>query len=118
MLLGVFAFDWAFLRLPEWGIRTYPQSTTLPVVLNVPYGPLAVAFGVLVLLMVAAADRLDPGKRYEPASIARAPGSFRHVPVTPLWDAAFASGLKSRAAAVFAGGFLIMSGPLLGGGCP
>ena len=198
MLLGVFAFDWAFLRLPEWGIRTYPQSMTLPVVLNVPYGPLAVAFGVLVLLMVAAADRLDPGKRYEPASIARAPltrrewgfvssgilaglvilgataqgqylgisggfaaltsyvtdlfgyrlnsvpafdeatawraamvaglfpgalasalasGSFRHVPVTPLWDAAFASGLKSRAAAVFAGGFLIMSGALLGGGC-
>jgi len=197
MLLGVFAFDAVFTRLPEWGLRSYPQSMTLPLVLDVSYGSLAVALGVLVLLMVAAADRLDPGKRFDvarprasliqrewgfvstgvlagmviliataqgqylgisggfaalvshatdlldyrldsvavlddttawraamvvgifagAAASALASGSFRNVPVTPLWEAAFASGIKSRAAAVFTGGFLIIFGALLGGGC-
>lgn len=197
MLLGVFAFDAVFTRLPEWGIRSYPQSMTLPLVLDVSYGALAVALGVLVLLMVAAADSLDPGKRFESnnprgslirrewgfvstgalagivilaataqgqylgisggfaalvshvtdlfgyrldsvailddatawraamvvgiftgaAASALVSGSFRNVPVTPLWEAAFPSGMKSRAAAVFAGGFLIIFGALLGGGC-
>ncbi len=197
MLLGVFAFDAVFPQLPEWGIRSYPQSVTLPLVLDVSYGSLAVALGVLVLLMVAVADRLDPGKRYETAetrgtwlkrewgfvstgvlaglvilaataqgqylgisggfaslaayaakpfglALASVPvlddvtawraalvigifagaaasalvsGSFRNVPVTPLWESAFPSGVKSRAVAVFAGGFLIMFGALIGGGC-
>lgn len=198
MFLGVFAFDAVFPYLPEWGIRSYPQSMTLPLVLDISYGSLAVALGVLVLLMVAAADRLDPGKRHETAGAGQAPiikrewgyvstgilagliilaataqgqylgisggfaaltsyatdllgyrlnsvavfddatlwraamvvglfpgavssallsGSFRNVGVTPLWGAAFESGAKSRAAAVFAGGFLIMFGALMGGGC-
>jgi hypothetical protein len=214
MLLGVFAFDAVYTRLPEWGIRSYPQSMTLPLVLDVSYGALAVALGVLVLLMVAVADRLDPGKRFESsnprgslirrewgfvstgalaglvilaataqgqylgisggfaalvshatdlfgyrldsvsilddatawraamvvgifagaAASALVSGSFRdvegftsaasagragaaNVPVTPLWEAAFPSGMKSRAAAVFVGGFLIIFGALLGGGC-
>jgi hypothetical protein len=198
MLLGVFAFDAVFPYLPEWGIRSYPQSITLPVLLGVSYGALAVTLGVLVLLMVAAADRLDPAKRFEQPGERRAPlikrewgwvstgvlagliilaasaqgqylgisggfaaltshvtdlfgyrlasvavlddttawraamvvglfpgamlsaylsGSMRNVPVTPLWSAAFESGMKSRASAVFAGGFLIMLGALVGGGC-
>jgi len=197
MFLGVFAFDAVFPYLPEWGIRSYPQSMTLPVVLGVSYGALAVTFGVLVLLMVALADSLDPGKRFEPARpgapvltrewgwvstgilaglvilaataqgqylgisggfaaltshvtdlfgyrlasvtvlddttawraamvaglfpgamlSAFLSGSVRNVPVTPLWSAAFESGMKSRASAVFAGGFLIMLGALVGGGC-
>ena len=197
MLLGVFAFDAVFTRLPEWGIRTYPQSMTLPLVLDVSYGVLAVALGVLVLLMVAAADRLDPGKHVDTArprgslirrewgfvstgvlagvvilaataqgqylgisggfaalvshvtdlfgyrlnsvailddatawraamvvgifagaaASALVSGSFQNVPVTPLWESAFPSGMKSRATAVFIGGFLIIFGALLGGGC-
>ena len=213
MFLGVFAFDAVFPQLPEWGIRTFPQSMTLPLVLDVSYGALAIALGVLVLLMVAAADRFDPGKRWDPrerrpvlvrewgfvatgvlaglvilaataqgqylgisggfaslaayaanvfgiemasvpalddttawraaliigifagaAASAVVAGSFRNVEgftkaadtgragapraaVTPLWEAAFDSGVKSRAAAVFAGGFLIMFGALIGGGC-
>lgn len=197
MLLGVFAFDAVFPQLPEWGIRSYPQSMTLPLVLDVSYGALAVALGVLVLLMVALADRLDPGKRFEVAKSRGSPirrewgwvstgvlagivilaataqgqylgisggfaalvshvtdlfgyrlnsvsvlddatswraamvigifagatasalvsGSFRNVPVTPLWESAFPSGAKSRAVAVFVGGFLIVFGALLGGGC-
>lgn len=198
MFLGVFAFDAVFPYLPAWGIRTYPQSMTLPLVLDISYGSLAVALGVLVLLMVAAADRLDPGKRHESAGARQAPiirrewgyvstgilagliilaataqgqylgisggfaaltsyatdllgyrlnsvavfddatawraamvvglfpgamlsaflaGSIRHVAVTPLWGAAFESGMRSRALAVFAGGFLIIVGALLGGGC-
>ncbi len=215
MLLGVFAFDAVFPQLPEWGIRSYPQSMTLPLVLDVSYGALAVALGVMVLLLVALADRLDPGRRFEAAnapSLARGPrldpigeadkprgslirrewgfvstgvlagivilaataqgqylgisggfaalvshvtdlfgyrlnsvsvlddatswraamvvgifagaaasalvsGSFRNVPVTPLWESAFPSGAKSRAVAVFVGGFLIVFGALLGGGC-
>jgi hypothetical protein len=197
MFLGVFAFDAVFAYLPEWGIRSYPQSMTLPVVLGVSYGALAVIFGVLVLLTVALADALDPGKRFEPAKpgaplllrewgwvstgilagliilaataqgqylgisggfaaltshvtdlfgyrlasvmvlddttawraamvaglfpgamlSAFLSGSARNVPVTPLWSAAFESGMKSRAPAVFAGGFLIMLGALVGGGC-
>jgi hypothetical protein len=198
MFLGVFAFDAVFPYLPEWGIRAYPQSITLPVLLGVSYGALAATLGVLVLLMVAAADRLDPAKRFEQPGEHRAPlvkrewgwvstgllagliilaasaqgqylgisggfaaltshvtdlfgyrlasvsvlddttawraamvvglfpgamlsaylsGSMRNVPVTPLWSAAFESGMKSRASAVFAGGFLIMLGALVGGGC-
>ncbi|MBI3575729.1 MAG: YeeE/YedE family protein [Gammaproteobacteria bacterium] len=198
MLLGVFAFDAVFPHLPEWGIRSYPQSMTLPLVFDVSYSALAVALSALVLLMVALADRLDPGKRYESttasgsllkrewgfvstgvlaglvilaataqgqylgisggfaalvshvtdwflgyrlesvavlddttawratmivgifagaAASALVSSSFRNVPVTPLWEAAFPSGMKSRAAAVFGGGFLIIFGALLGGGC-
>ena len=196
MFLGVFAFDAVFPHLPEWGIRSFPQSMTLPLVLDVSYGALAVALGALVLLMVAAADRFDPGKRWDQgvsgpllkrewgfvstgalaglvilaataqgqylgisggfaslaayaakpfglalnsvptldattawraalvigifagaAASAFSSGSFRNVPVTPLWDSAFPSGVKSRAAAVFIGGFLIMLGALIGGGC-
>ncbi len=196
MFLGVFAFDAVFPRLPEWGIRSFPQSMTLPLVLDISYGSLAVALGVLVLLMVAVADRFDPGKRWDrglsgsilrrewgfvstgvlaglvilaataqgqylgisggfaslaayaakpfglalnsvptldattawraslvigifagAAASALVSGSFRNVPVTPLWESAFPSGAKRRAAAVFAGGFLIMLGALIGGGC-
>ena len=62
MLLGVFAFDAVFAHLPEWGIRSYPQSMTLPLILDVSYGALAVALGALVLLMVAPAHPLDPGQ--------------------------------------------------------
>lgn len=196
MLLGVFAFDAVFPHLPEWGIRSFPQSMTLPLLWDISYGALAVALGVMVLLMVAFADRFDPGKRWDSgqpapllkrewgfvstgviaglvilaatyqgqylgisggfaaiaayaaqplgytlnsvpaldattawraamvagifggaAASALVSGSFHNVPVTPLWESAFPSGVKSRAAAVFAGGFLIMFGALLGGGC-
>lgn len=44
-------------------------------------------------------------------------GSFGRPAVTPLWDRAFPGGARSRAAAVFTGGFLISFGALLGGGC-
>jgi len=198
MLAGVFAFDAVFPHLPEWGIRAFPQSMTLPVLLDVSYASLAIALGVVVLLMVAFADRVDPAARAERGAPAAQPlssrewgfvtagvvaglvilaataqgqylgisggfaalvahvampfgmtldsvpvlddttawraamvlglfagaaasamqsGSFRNVPVTPLWQAAFPSGLKTRAGAVLAGGFLIMFGALLGGGC-
>ena len=198
MLLGVFAFDAVFPYLPEWGIRSYPQSMTLPVLLDVSYGALAVTLGVLLLLGVAFAEVFDPGKRLDPPAAQRASllkrewgfasagvlagllllaaplqgqylgisggvaaltaylakpfglsmnsvamfddttawraamvvglfpgaaasallsGSFGSAAVTPLWAAAFPSGLKSRAVAAFAGGFLIMLGALVGGGC-
>ncbi len=198
MLLGVLAFDAVFPYLPAWGIRSFPQSMTLPIVLDISYGALAIALGVVVLVMVGFADLLDPAKRRAEAvgqsgppitrewgfvssgllagliilsataqgqylgisggfaslvayaasvlgtSLNSVPvlddttawraalilglfagaaasavtsASFRNVPVTPLWEASFPFGLKSRAAAVFAGGFLIMFGALLGGGC-
>lgn len=198
MFLGVFAFDAVFPRLPEWGIRSFPQSMTLPLVLDISYGALAVALGVMVLVMVGLADLLDPAKRraagttgatasskgewgfvstgalaglvilaataqgqylgisggfaslvayaantvgYTLNSVpvlddttawratliggiflgamlsALLSGSFRNVPVTPLWESAFPSGLKSRASAMLIGGFLIIFGALVGGGC-
>lgn len=198
MLLGVVAFDMAFPHLPAWGIRSFPQSMTLPLILDISYGALAIALGVMVLVMVGFADLFDPAKRRVPqtenkgqllkrewgfvatgvlagliilaataqghylgisggfaalvaylgsplgyalnsvpvldgttawralmvlgiflgaAISALLSGSFRNVPVTPLWESAFPSGLKSRAAAMFVGGFLIMFGALLGGGC-
>lgn len=198
MFLGVFAFDAVFPRLPEWGIRSFPQSMTLPLVLDISYGALAIALGVMVLVMVGLADLLDPAKRraavtaglrasskgewgfvstgalaglvilaataqgqylgisggfaslvayaantvgYTLNSVpalddttawratlivgiflgamlsALLSGSFRNVPVTPLWESAFPSGLKSRASAMLIGGFLIIFGALVGGGC-
>lgn len=198
MLLGVVAFDMAFPHLPVWGIRSFPQSMTLPLILDISYGALAIALGVMVLVMVGFADIFDPAKRRAPQMENKGPllkrewgfvatgvlagliilaataqghylgisggfaalvaylgsplgytlnsvpvldgttawralmvlgiflgaavsallsGSFRNVPVTPLWESAFPSGMKSRAAAVFVGGFLIMFGALLGGGC-
>lgn len=198
MFIGVFAFDAVFPRLPEWGIRSFPQSMTLPLVLDISYGALAIALGVMVLVMVGLADLLDPAKRraagttgatasskgewgfvstgalagivilaataqgqylgisggfaslvayaantvgYTLNSVpvldgttawratlivgiflgaalsALLSGSFRNVPVTPLWESAFPSGLKSRAAAMLIGGFLIIFGALVGGGC-
>jgi|TARA_Y100000294_G_scaffold170255_1_gene182332 hypothetical protein len=198
MLAGVLAFDLVFPSLADWGIRSFPQSITAPLVLDISYGHLATAFGVLVLLMVAVADRLDPGKRLDPepdqkeplwrrewgfglagasagliilASSAQGqyfglsgsyaaltahiadwfgfslesvptlnettawraasaaglfPGaaasalmskSFGNVPVTPLWAAAHPSGVKSRGPIVFVGGFMVLFGALIGGGC-
>ncbi len=197
MFAGVLAFDAIFASLPEWGVRSFPQSMTLPLVLEVAYGPLVITFGVLMLLIIALADRLDPGRRREVGAVhgprwrrewgwrstgvlagliilaASAQGqylgisggvaalaayiadglghpldsvpaltettawraamvaglipgamasaalsrSFRNVPVTPLWADAFPSGMTSRAVAVFAGGFLILLGALIGGGC-
>lgn len=196
MFLGVFAFDAVFPHLPEWGVRSFAQSMTLPLLLNVSYGALAIGLGVVVLVLVAFADRYDPGKRFErdaggpvlkrewgfvstgvlaglvilaataqgqylgisggfaaltayllkpfgsalnsvavlddstawraamvagvfPGAAVSAvlSGSFRNVAVTPLWESAFPSGVKSRAVGVFLGGFLIMFGALLGGGC-
>lgn len=198
MLLGVVAFDMVFPHLPAWGIRSFPQSMTLPLILDISYGALAIALGVMVLVMVGLADLFDPAKRRAPetenkgtllrrewgfvatgvlagliilaataqghylgisggfaalvahlgtplgyalnsvpvlddttawralmvlgiflgaAISALLSGSFRNVPVTPLWESAFPSGVKSRAAAMFVGGFLIMFGALLGGGC-
>ena len=198
MLLGVVAFDMVFPHLPAWGIRSFPQSMTLPLLLDISYGTLAIALGVMVLVMVGFADLFDPAKRRAPetgkpgpllkrewgfvstgvlagliilaataqghylgisggfaslvaylantlgyslnsvptlddttawravmvlgiflgaAASALLSGSFRNVPVTPLWESAFPSGMKSRAAAMFVGGFLIMFGALLGGGC-
>lgn len=198
MLIGVFAFDAVFPLLPEWGIRSFPQSMTLPLVLDISYGALAITLGVVVLVMVGLADLLDPAKRRAAATAglrasskgewgfvptgalaglvilaataqghylgisggfaslvayaantvgytlnsvpvlddttawraalivgiflgatlsALSSGSFRNVPVTPLWESAFPSGLKSRAAAMLLGGFLIIFGALVGGGC-
>jgi hypothetical protein len=198
MLLGVLAFDVVFPRLPAWGIRSFPQSMTLPPMLDISYGALAITLGVLVLMMVGLAHLFDPawrraleaGRSGSPISgewgfattgvlagliilaataqgqylgisggfaslIAYAasvfgtslnsvpalddttawraalvvglfPGatisaltsaSFRNVPVTPLWQSTFPSGVRSRAAAVFVGGFFVMFGALLGGGC-
>ncbi len=198
MLAGVFAFDAIFADLADWGIRSFPQSMTLPLVLDVSYGALAITMGVAILLMLALADRLDPGKRFDENPASQQPawrrewgwvstgtlagliilassaqdqyfgisggiaaltahvmdwfgyslesvptlndttawraamvfglvpgvvvsavlsGSFKHVPVTPLWEAAFASGVNSRAVTVFLGGFMIMFGALIGGGC-
>lgn len=198
MLAGVFAFDAIFADLANWGIRSFPQSITLPLVLDVSYGALAITLGVAVLLMVALADRLDPGKRFDATPASKQPAwrrewgwastgtlagliilassaqdqyfgisggiasltahvmdwfgyslesvpvlndttawraamvsglvpgvvvsavlsdSFKNVPVTPLWDMAFASGRTSRTIAVFLGGFMIMFGALIGGGC-
>jgi hypothetical protein len=198
MFAGVLAFDAVFPSLADWGIRSFPQSITAPLLLDISYGHLATAFGVLVLLMMALADKLDPGKRLDPAPrekepvwrrewdwpasgflaglvilgasaqgqyfgisggyaaltshiadwfgyslqsvpnlndttawraamvVGLIPGalgsalvsrSFRHVPVTPLWEAAHPSGVRSRGLAVFVGGFMILFGALVGGGC-
>ncbi len=199
MLLGVLAFDMVFPHLPAWGVRSFPQSMTLPLLFDISYGALAIALGVMVLVMVGFADLFDPARRrasggtgetgslfkrewgfvstgilagiiilaataqghylgiaggfaalvaylgsplgYALNSVpvlnemtswravmvlgiflgaavsAVISGSFRNVPVTPLWESAFTSGAKSRAIAMFVGGFLIMFGALLGGGC-
>jgi hypothetical protein len=199
MFAAVLTFDAVFPSLADWGIRSFPQSITAPLLLDISYGHLATAFGVIVLLMMALADKLDPGKRLDPepseekeplwrrewgwvstgtlagliilgASVqgqylgisggfaaltghiadwfglslesvptlnettawraamvvglfpgatasALLSGSFRHVPVTPLWAAAYPSGVKSRGPVVFIGGFMILFGALIGGGC-
>lgn len=199
MFLGVFAFDAVFPHLPAWGGRSFPQSMTLPLVLDISFAALAIVLGVMVLVMVGVADLFDPAKRRAAAATAvsgssikgewgfaptgvlaglvilaataqgqylgisggfasvvayaasaagytlnsvpvlddttawRAAliagiflgaavsallsGTFRNVAVTPLWESAFPSGAKSRAATVFVGGFLIILGALVGGGC-
>ena len=62
---GVLVFDAVLPSLVDAGIRSFPQSMTLPLVLGLPYGALAIVFGVSVLLMMAVADRLDPARRFE-----------------------------------------------------
>ena len=206
LFTGVLAFDALLPQLVEIGVRSFPQSMTLPLLLGLPYGALAIVFGVGVLLMMAVADRLDPAGRLE-KRIVEKPGanrsswemvlrkewgwipsgvlagliilgssaqgqyfgisgglaaltahiadlfgsslqsvpvlnettqwraamvvglfpgsfvsallsrSFKPVTVTPLWDAAFTTGVAGRGITVFVGGFLIALGALIGGGC-
>ncbi len=62
--VGALIFD---LLTPFLGILRSPsQSITLPDVLGVPYGPLAITIGVMFLLMIRTLDRFDPGKKFDP----------------------------------------------------
>lgn len=71
LFLGVLAYDMISPELAAWGVRSFPQSMTLPPIVQIAYGPLAVTFGVAVLLMVMFADKIDPGKRIETADSGR-----------------------------------------------
>jgi hypothetical protein len=65
LLAGALTYDVAFQALQALGLFSVAQSITLPVLWGLPYAALGVTFGVLLLLMLALADRLDPGKRLE-----------------------------------------------------
>ncbi|MBI3392819.1 MAG: YeeE/YedE family protein [Nitrospirae bacterium] len=62
LLAGAFAYDLFFPSMFAWGLFAPPQSATLPIVLNVSFAAVALPLGVLILLMMALADRLDPAR--------------------------------------------------------
>jgi hypothetical protein len=63
LFLGALLFD--FLT-PFLGVLRSPsQSITLPDVLGVPYGSLAITIGLMFLLMIRVMDRIDPGKKFD-----------------------------------------------------
>lgn len=64
MFVAVFVFDALFPSLQPLGLRGIPQSITLPIVLEIPYPTLAIVLGVLLLFVVALADKFDPAKGF------------------------------------------------------
>ncbi|MDM7273965.1 YeeE/YedE thiosulfate transporter family protein [Sulfurihydrogenibium azorense] len=63
LVLGVIIYNAIQPSLVEAGILGNKQDLTLYGVLGVPYGPLAVAWGVLFLVFALIADWLDPAKK-------------------------------------------------------
>lgn len=62
LLAGAFAYDLLFPAMLGRGVFAPPQSATLPLVLDVPFAAVALPLGVILLLMMAMADRLDPAR--------------------------------------------------------
>ena len=63
LIIGILIFDWIKPTLIEAGILGSKEKITLHGVLGVPYGPLAVAWGVLFIVFALIADWLDPAKK-------------------------------------------------------
>ena len=64
LVVGVIAYNMIQPSLVEAGILGNRQDLTLYGVLGVPYGPLAVAWGVLFIIFALIADWLDPAKKF------------------------------------------------------
>lgn len=68
LFVGVLLYDKLKGTLLDAGIiATQAKPLTLPGVLGLPYGAVALIFGALMLLMAYGADRLLPEQRYESA---------------------------------------------------
>jgi len=65
LILGIIIYNAIQPSLVEAGILGQKDLITLHGVLGVPYGPLAVAWGVLFLIFALIADILDPAKKFE-----------------------------------------------------
>lgn len=63
LVMGVIIYNAIQPSLIEAGILGNKQDLTLYGVLGVPYGPLAVAWGILFLILALVADWLDPAKK-------------------------------------------------------
>lgn len=64
LVLGIVIYNAIQPTLVEAGILGSKQDLTLYGVLGIPYGPLAVAWGVLFLILALVADWLDPAKKF------------------------------------------------------
>lgn len=63
LISGILVYNAVQPSLVEAGILGHSKDLTLYGVLGVPYGPLAVAWGVLFLIFALIADYLDPAKK-------------------------------------------------------
>ncbi|MEZ0323004.1 MAG: YeeE/YedE thiosulfate transporter family protein, partial [Hydrogenothermaceae bacterium] len=64
LVLGIIVYNAIQPSLVEAGILGNRRDLTLYGVLGIPYGPLAVAWGVLFLIFALIADWLDPAKKF------------------------------------------------------
>ena len=68
LFVGVLVYDAVKGTLLDVGvIASHARPLTLPGILGLPYGAVALIFGALMLLMAYGADRFLPEHRYEPA---------------------------------------------------
>ena len=61
LLAGTFAYDLSYPAMMAWGLRPSAKRDA-PLVLDVPFAAVALPLGVLLLIMMALADWLDPAR--------------------------------------------------------
>ncbi len=64
LMLGIVAYDMLYPILTETGIIAKKEAITIHGILGLPYGVVAIVWGILFIIFALIADKFDPAKKY------------------------------------------------------
>ena len=71
LFVGIAIFSFVKMPLFDAGVLAPPKGLTLYGWLGLPYGPVAILFGIFFLVLTALLDRFAPERRFEPPTAPR-----------------------------------------------